>query len=98
MATIRLITRVIGRGTVVRTELAPAYARYPLGNQNQAGRQIREITNCPEGIDAKDVAQLWDDTTDLTFLGGKPRLTFDYAELGLGKIIKNSPERSLRAI
>ena len=61
----------------------------PLGNFRDASLQVRKINNVPEHVTNAEVLKAWRETTDITWLGGRdPRLEFDFAEIGHGKIIK----------
>ena len=61
----------------------------PLGNFRDASLQVRKINNVPEHVTNAEVLKAWRETSDITWLGGKdPRLEFDFAEIGGGKIIK----------
>ena len=61
----------------------------PLGNFRDASLQVRKINNVPSHITNAEVLKAWRETSDITWLGGRdPRLEFDFAEIGGGKIIK----------
>lgn len=60
------------------------------GNYNDAAIQIRLIKNIPDNISDSAVCKLFQDTADLTFIGGNDRFEFDYSELGVGKIIHSA--------
>jgi len=63
------------------------------GKQNETV-SVKEIRNVPDDFPLAKLAQLWNRTTDLTWLGRDKdpmsggRFTFDFAEIGEGRIIK----------
>lgn len=58
----------------------------PLGN---CGRVISyQITEIPDNVGTPEVVKLFNETTDLTWLGN-PRHAFRFSELGVGKIISS---------
>jgi hypothetical protein len=52
---------------------------------------VQEIQNVPDEVTNAELIRLWDRTADLTWLSrrGHGRLSFDYSELGVGKIIRD---------
>jgi hypothetical protein len=54
---------------------------------------VKEIRKVPDDFPAPKLAQLWNRTCDCTWLGkddpmGGGRFSFDFSELGAGKIIR----------
>ena len=78
------VKTVCGKNSA-RTTLAHPLAR--LGDTVDYAIQIRKINNIPDGVKNVDVVRLFEQTADVTYLSGKPRLEFDYSELGIGRII-----------
>ena len=60
----------------------------PLGN---FGKVISyQITEIPDNVGTPGVIKLFNETTDLTWLGGRnPQYVFRFSELGVGKIISS---------
>ena len=73
-------------GIVGRLSIASPHAA--TGNNDDASVQIREIVNIPDEVSDAQVLSLYDATADCTFLSGAARLTFDFSELGPGRIIR----------
>lgn len=75
-------------GMQVHTTLTTPNA--PLGDFRDASVQVRKINNIPDGVETWKAIKIFSETCDCTWLGGrKPRLEFDYNELGSGRIIHN---------
>lgn len=73
-------------GNLPRTILAPMSIP---GDNHDKSVQVRKIHNIPDDVSDHAVLRVFECTTDITDLCGKtPRLEFDYAELGVGKIIR----------
>ena len=73
-------------GNLPRTILA---RQGTLGDNADKSVQVRRITNIPAHISDVAALRLFEQTADCTWLGGKAgRLEFDFAELGVGKIIR----------
>ncbi|MEN6406670.1 MAG: hypothetical protein ABFC77_09375 [Thermoguttaceae bacterium] len=70
---------------------------HPLAKPGQQNSTVtvKEIRNVPDEIPPSRVAQLWNRTCDMTWLGkgGDPmsagRFVFDFSELGEGLIIRS---------
>jgi hypothetical protein len=74
-------------GNLPTTYVAPP--KSPLGDNEDKSIQIRKVVNIPDDVKDFQVVRLFGLTTDLSWLNGRtPRLEFDYAELGEGKIIR----------
>ncbi len=73
-------------GALPHTMLAPMSTP---GDNHDKSVQIRKIHNIPDDISDHEAMRLFESVTDLTgFCGKTQRLEFDYAELGVGKIIR----------
>ena len=74
------------------TTLANPFAKP--GQQNPEVT-VKEIRNVPDDVPPLRVAQLWNRTCDMTWLGkgGDPmsagRFVFDFSELGEGRILRS---------
>jgi len=84
MKTVRIKTVCDGMD-VFTSQASP---RAPLGDFRGSSVQIREVVNVPEGTNAIEVIRLFAGTADISQFYGEPRLVFDYAELGIGKILR----------
>ena len=72
-------------GNHVHTELANQLA--PLGDLRCASVQIRQVSNIPDGVDNYEVIRLFSGTCDMSPFTNR-RMEFDFAELGIGKIVR----------
>ena len=83
-----VILRIVCNGT----DLPAISATLPdvcLGDSHDKSIQFRKIINIPDTVSDTDVIDLFGSTVDLTWLlRKKPRLVFDFSELGIGKIIR----------
>lgn len=83
-----LLVKTVCTNTFIHTTQA-----HPLsipGDYHSATVQIRRIINIPDNINNWQVIKLFNLTCDITGLSGtETRLTFDYSELGIGKIIRD---------
>lgn len=58
------------------------------GDYNDSSLQIREITGIPQGTSPAKVVAAWGGTVDATPFGSNQRFSFNWAEIGMGKIVK----------
>ncbi|GEM_PF-5777048 len=74
------------------TSLAHLSAR--VGNNKDCSVQIRKITNVPANIKDWQVVKVWQDTVDISWLGGrKGRMSLKFSEIGAGRIVRNTTNK-----